>query len=45
MVTYENETKDMIIPINDAITIVNENDAKILSNIKFENQIRFQYLF
>ncbi len=36
MVTYENETKDMIIPINDAITIVNENDAKILSNIKFE---------
>lgn len=36
MLSYENESKDMIIPINDAITIVNENDAKILSKIKFE---------
>lgn len=34
MAVYENET--VIMPIEDAIAIVNENDAKILSNIRFE---------
>lgn len=36
MATYENESKSTIIPAYEAIEIVNENDAKILSQIKFE---------
>ena len=36
MVVYENESKSTIIPINEAMEIVNENDARILSKMKFE---------
>ena len=36
MATYENESKSTIIPAYEAMEIVNENDAKILSQIKFE---------
>ena len=36
MAVYENESKNTIIPISEAMEIVNENDATILSKIKFE---------
>ena len=36
MAAYSNESKNIIMPIEKAIKIVNENDAKILSQIKFE---------
>lgn len=36
MAVYENENKTTIIPITQAMNIVNENDATILSKIKFE---------
>lgn len=36
MAVYENESKNVIIPITEAMEIVNENDAEILSKIKFE---------
>ena len=36
MAVYENESKNTIIPISEAMEILNENDAKILSKIKFE---------
>jgi hypothetical protein len=36
MVFYENESKSTIISIYEAMEIVNENDATILSKIKFE---------
>ncbi len=36
MVVYENESKSTIISIYEAMEIVNENDAKILSQIKFD---------
>ena len=36
MATYENKSKSTIIPAYEAMEIVNENDAKILSQIKFE---------
>ena len=36
MVIYENESKSTIISIYEAMEIVNENDAKILSQIKFD---------
>jgi hypothetical protein len=36
MAIYENESKNTIIPIAEAMEIVNENDATILSQIKFE---------
>ena len=36
MAVYENNTKDTIIPASEAMKIVNENDARILSKIKFE---------
>lgn len=36
MAVYENESKNVIIPISEAMEIVNENDAEILSKIKFE---------
>lgn len=36
MAVYENESKDTIIPTYEAMKIINENDAKILSKIKFE---------
>ena len=36
MAVYENESKSTIIPAYEAMEIVNENDAKILSQIKFE---------
>ena len=36
MVVYENESKSTIISIYEAMEIVNENDARILSQIKFD---------
>ena len=36
MAVYENESKSTIIPTHEAMEIVNENDATILSQIKFE---------
>ncbi|MEE1128414.1 MAG: DUF515 domain-containing protein [Methanobrevibacter sp.] len=36
MAVYSNESKNVIMSQNDAIKIVNENDATILSKIKFE---------
>ena len=36
MAVYENESKNTIIPISEAMEILNENDATILSKIKFE---------
>lgn len=36
MAIYENETKNMIMPTYEAMQIVNENDATVLSMIKFE---------
>lgn len=36
MAVYENESKNTIIPTSEALQIVSENDASILSKIKFE---------
>lgn len=36
MVVYSNETKNIIIPAEEAFTIINENDVHTLANIKFE---------
>ncbi len=36
MAVYENESKNTIIPISEAMKIINENDATVLSKIKFE---------
>lgn len=36
MAVYENESKDTIIPISEAMKIISENDARVLSKIKFE---------
>ena len=36
MAVYGNESKNTIIPISEAMEILNENDATILSKIKFE---------
>lgn len=36
MVIYSNESKDMLINSSDAMKIVSENDAKVLSQLKFE---------
>ena len=36
MAVYENESKSTIIPTYEAMEIVNENDATILSQVKFE---------
>lgn len=36
MAVYENESKNMIMPTYDALQIVNENDARVLSMVKFE---------
>ena len=36
MVVYENESKNTILPISEAMKIVNENDATILSHLKFD---------
>lgn len=36
MAVYENESKNTIMPVSEAIQILNENDATILSKIKFE---------
>lgn len=36
MAVYENESKSTIIPISEAGKIINENDATVLSKIKFE---------
>lgn len=36
MAVYSNESKNVIMSQNEAIEIVNENDARILSKIKFE---------
>ena len=36
MAVYENESKNIIMPIGEAMEIVNGNDATILSKIKFE---------
>ena len=34
--TYLNESKNVIMPASDALNIINENDARVLSQIKFE---------
>ena len=36
MAVYENESKNTIMPFSQAMEIINENDASILSKIKFE---------
>ena len=36
MIVYSNESKDIIMPTSKAMEIVNSNDARILSKIKFE---------
>ena len=36
VIPYENESKNTIMPISEATEILNENDATILSKIKFE---------
>jgi hypothetical protein len=36
MAVYENESKNTIMPLSEAMEIINENDATILSKIKFE---------
>lgn len=36
MVVYSNESKNVILPMNKAMKIVNENSAELLSKIKFE---------
>ena len=36
MVVYSNESKNIILPVNKAMQIVNENSAEVLSKIKFE---------
>ncbi|AMD18172.1 hypothetical protein TL18_09185 [Methanobrevibacter sp. YE315] len=36
MAIYSNESKNIILPMNKAIKIVNENNAEILSKIRFE---------
>ena len=36
MATYLNESKNVIMPASDALNIINENDARVLSQIKFE---------
>ena len=38
MATYLNESKNVIMPTTDALNIINENDARVLSQIKFEKQ-------
>lgn len=37
MAAYENESKNVIMPTSEAMKIVNENDATILSQIKFKD--------
>lgn len=36
MVVYDNESRDVLMNVEDAIKIVNDNDATILSKLKFE---------
>ena len=36
MIIYSNESKDVLINYSDALKIVSENDAKVLSQLKFE---------
>ena len=36
MAVYENESKNTIMPVAEAMEIINENDARTLSKIKFE---------
>ena len=36
MAIYDNESKNTILPVSEAMEIINENDATILSKIKFE---------
>lgn len=36
MAVYENNTKNIVMPVNDAIAIVNNNDARALSEITFK---------
>lgn len=36
MIVYSNESKDVLINSSDAMKIVSENDAKVLSQLKFE---------
>lgn len=36
MATYKNESKNTLLPVSEAMEIINENDASILSKIKFE---------
>lgn len=36
MATYLNESKNVIMPTSDALNIINENDARVLSQVKFE---------
>ena len=36
MIVYSNESKDVLINYSDAMKIVSENDAKVLSQLKFE---------
>ena len=36
MASYMNESKNVIMPTSDALNIINENDARVLSQIKFE---------
>jgi hypothetical protein len=36
MVVYENESKDVLMNVEDAVKILNDNDATILSKLKFE---------
>lgn len=36
MAVYENESENTIIPVYEAMKIINENDATVLSKIKFE---------
>lgn len=36
MAVYENESKNTILPASEAMEIINENDARILSKVKFE---------
>ena len=36
MAVYSNESKNIILPVNKAMQIVNENSAEVLSKIKFE---------
>lgn len=36
MVVYSNESKNIIVPVSKAMQIVNENDATVLSKLRFE---------